>query len=256
MYLRLAFSIMVHLDFDVYLLDEVLGVGDEEFYERILKKMQALVSSNKSVLFTSHNLNEIIRFTSKSLYFNNRILRFDETFIAVSEYLASVNKRKDKEVNRGYLLRKFDIDDSKEVAILEASVVSDGAIVSNPIHPSSQLRFVIKYYLKSFDINFDFVLKFKCGNAITLFETASFNSSIFFKPDNTNHYNTIYLEFPSNYFNNANITVDLLITSDIKIIEEVSNLFFISFRNGNDLLFNMNGALQYKGMWGSLIFLK
>src|SRR5690606_19206903 len=31
MYLRLAFSIMVHLDFDIYLFDEVMSVGDAEF---------------------------------------------------------------------------------------------------------------------------------------------------------------------------------------------------------------------------------
>ena len=31
MYLRLAFSIMVHLDFDIYLMDEVLNVGDAAF---------------------------------------------------------------------------------------------------------------------------------------------------------------------------------------------------------------------------------
>src|SRR5690554_2953495 len=35
MYLRLAFSIMAHLDFDVYLFDEVLSVGDAEFKDAV-----------------------------------------------------------------------------------------------------------------------------------------------------------------------------------------------------------------------------
>lgn len=43
MFLRLAFSIVVHLDFDVYLFDEVLGVGDAEFREKVKKYLQILV---------------------------------------------------------------------------------------------------------------------------------------------------------------------------------------------------------------------
>ena len=35
MYLRLAFSIVVHMSFDVYLFDEVLGVGDDSFRVKV-----------------------------------------------------------------------------------------------------------------------------------------------------------------------------------------------------------------------------
>ena len=34
MYLRLAFSILAHLDFDIYLFDEVMNVGDAEFMQK------------------------------------------------------------------------------------------------------------------------------------------------------------------------------------------------------------------------------
>lgn len=253
MYLRLAFSIMAHLDFDVYLLDEVLGVGDEEFYESILKKMEQLVISSKSVLFTSHNLNEIIRFTSMSLYLStDRTLRFEESFSIVSEYLRRVNERKENELNESNLLRKFDIDESKNFVILESRVESEGVILSNPIHSNVKLRFIIKYYLKTLDMSFDFIFKIKCSNTFILFETASFNSNVFFKPNNLNPIETVFLEFPSGYFNHANLTIDLLVISDLKIVEEIRNLFFISFRNDDDLLFNRTGILQYKGVWGSL----
>jgi lipopolysaccharide transport system ATP-binding protein len=58
MYLRLAFSIMAHLDFDVYLFDEVLSVGDAEFQKESKEKLQKLVSSNKVFVFVSHNISE------------------------------------------------------------------------------------------------------------------------------------------------------------------------------------------------------
>jgi lipopolysaccharide transport system ATP-binding protein len=53
MYLRLAFSIMVHLDFDVYLMDEVLSVGDENFRVKINSKLSNL---NKTIVSVDHDL--------------------------------------------------------------------------------------------------------------------------------------------------------------------------------------------------------
>lgn len=55
MYLRLAFSIMAHLDFDVYLLDEVLAVGDEEFIDKARDRIQTFSFQNKTVISVYHN---------------------------------------------------------------------------------------------------------------------------------------------------------------------------------------------------------
>lgn len=59
MYLRLAFSIMAHLDFDVYLFDEVFGVGDAEFSHKIQKKFKEIEKLNKTILLASHNFSEL-----------------------------------------------------------------------------------------------------------------------------------------------------------------------------------------------------
>lgn len=56
MYLRLAFSIMAHLDFDVYLFDEVLSVGDAEFVYKTQEKFQLLIQRKKTILLVSHDL--------------------------------------------------------------------------------------------------------------------------------------------------------------------------------------------------------
>lgn len=59
MYLRLAFSIMAHLDFDVYLIDEVISVGDVEFTRKAKKKFQKLATEGKTILLASHNIAEL-----------------------------------------------------------------------------------------------------------------------------------------------------------------------------------------------------
>lgn len=59
MYLRLAFSIVMHLDFDIYLFDEVFSVGDAEFSMKTREKIESLVLKKKTVLLISHQLNEL-----------------------------------------------------------------------------------------------------------------------------------------------------------------------------------------------------
>lgn len=59
MYLRLAFSIMAHLDFDVYLFDEALSVGDAEFSLKSKKKLEALKLAGKTSITVSHNIKDL-----------------------------------------------------------------------------------------------------------------------------------------------------------------------------------------------------
>lgn len=58
MYVRLAFSIMAHLPFDIYLLDEVMAVGDIRFQEKVRLKMTEFGVTGRTVLLASHSLTE------------------------------------------------------------------------------------------------------------------------------------------------------------------------------------------------------
>ncbi len=67
MYLRLAFSILAHLEFDIYLFDEVMSVGDTAFRQNVTK----IFAANKTVVLVSHNQDEIINTTSRVLTLKN-----------------------------------------------------------------------------------------------------------------------------------------------------------------------------------------
>jgi ABC-2 type transport system ATP-binding protein len=53
---RLGFSIASHVEPDILLLDEVLGVGDEEFKRRSRERIRQLVSRARSIVIVSHDL--------------------------------------------------------------------------------------------------------------------------------------------------------------------------------------------------------
>ena len=56
MYVRLAFAIAIHTDPDVFLVDEVLSVGDESFQRKCRARIQELKAAGKTILFVSHDL--------------------------------------------------------------------------------------------------------------------------------------------------------------------------------------------------------
>ena len=57
MYARLAFSVAVHVDPDILLVDEVLSVGDAAFQDRSLRRMLEFRDQGRAaIVFVSHNL--------------------------------------------------------------------------------------------------------------------------------------------------------------------------------------------------------
>ena len=56
MYLRLAFAVAVHTDPDVFLVDEILAVGDEPFQRKCIARIKELVHRGKTLVVVSHDL--------------------------------------------------------------------------------------------------------------------------------------------------------------------------------------------------------
>jgi lipopolysaccharide transport system ATP-binding protein len=61
MYLRLAFSVAVHLDAEVLVMDEVLSVGDVGFQQKCLDKMHEIRNQGRTILFVSHAMSAVTR---------------------------------------------------------------------------------------------------------------------------------------------------------------------------------------------------
>lgn len=70
MYVRLAFAVAAFLESEILIIDEVLAVGDAEFQNKCLGKMnQASKGEGRTVLFVSHNMTAV-----KNLCLNTIIL--------------------------------------------------------------------------------------------------------------------------------------------------------------------------------------
>ncbi|MCB9236652.1 MAG: polysaccharide ABC transporter ATP-binding protein [Cyclobacteriaceae bacterium] len=67
MTVRLAFSVAAHLEPEILIIDEVLAVGDAEFQNKCLGKMEDVAKLGRTVLFVSHNLGFVSSLCNKGL---------------------------------------------------------------------------------------------------------------------------------------------------------------------------------------------
>lgn len=70
MYLRLAFSVAIHTDPDILLLDEILAVGDEQFQAKCFAKLRQIQQAGKTIIFVSHDSKLVKEFCTRIVSIN------------------------------------------------------------------------------------------------------------------------------------------------------------------------------------------
>lgn len=75
MVVRLAFSVLVHLDPDILIIDEALAVGDSFFVQKCMRWMGEF-KKTKTVILVSHDLSAITRFCDRVLWLDNGRARY------------------------------------------------------------------------------------------------------------------------------------------------------------------------------------
>ena len=94
MEVRLGFSVAVHLEPDVLLIDEVLSVGDEAFQRRCLARMDELRARGQTLVFISHVLADVQHLCPRVVYLERGVVRMDGPAEPVIEqYVSDVNAR-------------------------------------------------------------------------------------------------------------------------------------------------------------------
>jgi ABC-type polysaccharide/polyol phosphate transport system ATPase subunit len=77
MQMRLAFAVAAHLEPEILLVDEVLAVGDLEFQRKCLGKMQEVSKTGRTIVFVSHQMNQIRRLCERAVWVDGGRLRCD-----------------------------------------------------------------------------------------------------------------------------------------------------------------------------------
>jgi ABC-type polysaccharide/polyol phosphate transport system ATPase subunit len=91
MYVRLGFAVAVHVRPEILLVDEVLAVGDAEFQSKCFAHMRKLREEGVSILFASHDLPALHRYTDRVLLLEHgRVVNEGKPAKVLHEYLMQV----------------------------------------------------------------------------------------------------------------------------------------------------------------------
>lgn len=98
MQMRLAFAVAAHLEPEILLVDEVLAVGDIEFQKKCMGKMQDISHSGRTIVFVSHQTNQIRRLCERVFWIDaGRVRQEGPTGEVLGAYESTTLKPEDLE---------------------------------------------------------------------------------------------------------------------------------------------------------------
>ena len=91
MYVRLAFSVAIHVEPDILIVDEALSVGDAFFQAKCASMIRKIISSGATVLFVSHDTGSIKSLCNRSILLGaGQLLYFGDVNTAVEKYYSAL----------------------------------------------------------------------------------------------------------------------------------------------------------------------
>ena len=75
MYMRLAFSIAVHVDPRILIIDEILAVGDAAFQKKCVERILGFRDEGRTIVFVSHSHGQVAQLCDRAAWIDRGILR-------------------------------------------------------------------------------------------------------------------------------------------------------------------------------------
>ena len=77
MYMRLAFSVAIHVNPEILLIDEILSVGDAEFQRKCFEKIDSFRSSGTTIVIVSHDTDTLEKLCTKCYWMDGGEVRME-----------------------------------------------------------------------------------------------------------------------------------------------------------------------------------
>jgi ABC-2 type transport system ATP-binding protein/lipopolysaccharide transport system ATP-binding protein len=165
MFMRLGFSLAIHSDPDVLLIDEVLAVGDASFVGRCKEKISELKEQGKTLMLVSHDLDAVERWCDEAIWIvEGRVRERGEPRRVIDAYRRYIEKGDEEELAREQEEReeilvqegtshaeKFMQPErwgSREIEIVEIKLLDKNAKEHLLFHPDDMLTIEMHYVVR------------------------------------------------------------------------------------------------------------
>jgi len=144
MYVRLAFSVAVHTDPDLLLVDEVLAVGDEAFQRKCLDKIRSFQQEGRTIILVTHSLGQVVELCDRAILLNQcQVVLDGNPREAVADFRDILEGRRLREKEQEQETAK---EKHEEVAPIDEGTVvgvtafAAGHAVGDPVAPGADLK--------------------------------------------------------------------------------------------------------------------
>ena len=140
MYVRLGFAVAAHTNPEIFLIDEVLAVGDEGFQRKCLDMLAAHKTAGKTMILVSHQLNRIEDVCDRCVYLSNGQIVYDgATSQAISRYKSDITSHR--------LDAQFaSLDSGDDVRILHISFLNHGEEATPTVNSEEDVVVEVRYF--------------------------------------------------------------------------------------------------------------
>ena len=161
MYVRLAFAVAAHLEPEILVVDEVLAVGDAQFQNKCIGKMEEVGKSGRTVLFVSHNMATVNLLCQSALFLEKgRVVIQGSVRDCIDTYIDKSGAR------LGVLLDHQSIKDPT-IKIIDAKVNGTSEDVLHLISTNEPLEIEITFFSKeACKVSLETRLKDREGNSL------------------------------------------------------------------------------------------
>jgi ABC-2 type transport system ATP-binding protein len=139
MFMRLGFSVAIHTEPQVLLVDEVLAVGDSAFQMKCLERMRHIQQSGTTIVLVSHSMHAVRLLCPRTVLMRRGALEFDgDTELAIARHheLLSKDAASESHAPAGEHVQRV----TGGAEIVELAVVDDGGAVVHYTSPDEPLR--------------------------------------------------------------------------------------------------------------------
>ena len=77
MYMRLAFSVAIHVGADILLIDEILAVGDAAFQAKCFERLMEIKATGTTIVIVSHSMAQLERICDRTVWIDNGRIRME-----------------------------------------------------------------------------------------------------------------------------------------------------------------------------------
>lgn len=184
MFMRLGFSIAIHTDPDILLVDEVLAVGDAGFVAKCKDRIAELRREGKTLILVTHDLDAVERWCDEAIWLHQgvvkdrgnprRVIDSYRSFIEQQEegdLLREDNSSTTDVTSLGAAEKQTTRWGSREVEITHVSLVDSQGAEKRVLHPDDCARVRISYKVNGNCSDLVFGVGITRGDGLSVFGT-------------------------------------------------------------------------------------